>query len=163
MTATLTSALVGSTLGQRELDTSVSKSPKDERAKHLLYPVTDTLAGACNKHFSEEAMQISKSVHAVLKCGADGAAGVIKQYSSTLSINADLAHAKMVMVDMSLRDVTLENLRAAAKTGFYPNFMKVLFHVSASKVTLLRGLNLKKLTQRPCGDCCFIKVRKLID
>ena len=121
MTATLTSALVGSTL-----DTSVSKSPKDRWVKHLLYPVIDTLVGSCNKRFSEEAMQIAKSVDAVLKCDADGAAGLIKQYSSTLSINADLAHAEMVMVKMSSRDVTLENVRAAVLTGFYPNFTKVL-------------------------------------
>ncbi|KAL7382519.1 hypothetical protein ABVT39_023654 [Epinephelus coioides] len=110
MTATLTSALVGSTLGQKELDTSISESPKDKWAKHLFYPVIDTLVGACNKRFSEEAMQIAKSVDDVLKCDADGAAGLIKQYSSTLSINADLAHTEMVMVKTSSHDVTLENL-----------------------------------------------------
>lgn len=71
-------------------------------------------------------MQIAKSVDAVLRCDADGAAGLIKQYSSTLSINADLAHVEKVMVKISLRDVTLENLRAAALTGFHPNFTIVL-------------------------------------
>lgn len=88
------------------------------RAKHLLNLVIDTLVGACNKRFSEEAIQIAKSVDAVLKCD-DGAARLIRQYSSTLSI-------EMVIMKVSLRDVTLENLRAAALTGFYPNVTKVL-------------------------------------
>lgn len=40
-------------------------------------PVVDTLTGACQKHFSSEAMQITGSVDAVLKHGTDGAARLI--------------------------------------------------------------------------------------
>lgn len=127
MTATLCSAHVESTLGQREMCAFSPESPKDRWAKHLFYPVIDALVGACSKRFSEEAMQIAKCVDAVLNCDADGASGLMKQYASTLSINTDLAHAEMVMVKMSSgAATTLENLKAAALTGFYPNFTKVL-------------------------------------
>ena len=70
-------------------------------------------------------MQVAKSVDAVLKCDVDGASGLIKQYSSTPSINADLAHTETVMVRTNSTDVSLGNLKDAVLTGFYPNFTKV--------------------------------------
>ena len=59
-------------------DTSRLPPDTDTPAALLLYPVIDTLAGGCNKWFSEELMQTAKSVDAVLKWDADGAAGPMK-------------------------------------------------------------------------------------
>lgn len=124
--AASSSALSVGLLGQRDLCASNSESLKERWARRVFYPVIDALVGACNKRFSEEAMDIAQCVDAVLKCNADGALGLMKKYASTLSINIDLAHAEMTMVKMSTGGMSLANLKTAALTGFYPNFAKLL-------------------------------------
>lgn len=132
--AALDCAVVTSTLGQREYQTSTAaQSLKQKWASQLYFPVLDTLLGECSRRFSAESMDIAKSVDAVFKCDFKGAESLISQYSSLLSINPKLAQAEMAMVTSKITriGISMDNIKAELGSGHYPNFHK-LFRLALS-------------------------------
>ncbi|XP_030047161.1 uncharacterized protein LOC115461455 [Microcaecilia unicolor] len=130
-TASLECSFLTSTLGQRESlseSSSENENAKEKWGRQLYFSVLDTLLEECSRRFSPQSMEIAKSVDAVLKCDLEGSNGLLSKYASALSIHTKLAHAEMELIknDLPNTDISLEALKAATSTHYYPNFTKLL-------------------------------------
>ncbi|OCT92858.1 hypothetical protein XELAEV_18015924mg [Xenopus laevis] len=124
-TAALACSFVTSTLGQREHEPGTHESPKEKWRSQLYFHVLDTMLGECHRRFAAETMEIAKSVDAVLKCDTSGLDGLLNKYSHVLNINTKLSLTEMALIKIDIPEITLENLKGAASTKFYPNFTKL--------------------------------------
>ncbi|XP_030047652.1 uncharacterized protein LOC115461718 [Microcaecilia unicolor] len=130
-TASLECSFLTSTLGQRESlseSSSENENAKEKWGRQLYFSVLDTLLEECSRRFSPQSMEIAKSVDAVLKCDLEGSNGLLSKYASALSIHTKLAHAEMELIknDLPNTEISLEALKAATSTHYYPNFTKLL-------------------------------------